>query len=84
MNNGRDCEHGRQVGKCDSCDLIEAENDIERLKESIRRLSASNAMLQNKLYAIEIDFDECLCEIPKTQKLDKFVGTLIVCLKDLT
>jgi hypothetical protein len=32
MNNGRDCVHGRQVGKCDSCDLANAEAQISRLE----------------------------------------------------
>lgn len=32
MNNGRDCAHGRQVGKCDTCDLIEAEQRIMELE----------------------------------------------------
>lgn len=36
MNNGRDCAHGRQVGKCDTCDLIEAEKEIESLKSYLR------------------------------------------------
>ena len=31
MNNGRDCDHGRRFGNCDSCDLIQAENTIVRL-----------------------------------------------------
>lgn len=32
MNNGRDCPHGRQVGKCDTCDLITAELELEKVK----------------------------------------------------
>lgn len=32
MNNGRDCVHGRQVGKCDSCDLANAEAQIIQLE----------------------------------------------------
>lgn len=38
MNNGRDCAHGRQVGKCDTCDLIEAEKEIEALKAQVEQL----------------------------------------------
>lgn len=38
MNNGRDCPHGRQVGKCDTCDLIEAEKEIEALKAQVEQL----------------------------------------------
>ena len=32
MNNGRDCEHGRQLGKFYVCDLVEAENRIAELE----------------------------------------------------
>lgn len=35
MNNGRDCPHGRQVGKCDTCDLIEVEKEIDALKAQV-------------------------------------------------
>ncbi len=38
MNNGRDCLHGRQVGKCDTCDLIKAEKEIEVLKTQVEQL----------------------------------------------
>jgi len=31
VNNGRDCPHGRQVGKCDTCDLIKAELELEKV-----------------------------------------------------
>ena len=31
MNNGRDCPHGRQVGKCDTCDLIRTELELEKV-----------------------------------------------------
>lgn len=39
MNNGRDCPHGRQVGKCDTCDLIEAEKEIDELKAQVEQKS---------------------------------------------
>lgn len=38
MNNGRDCPHGRKAGKSDTCDLIEAEKEIEALKAQVERL----------------------------------------------
>lgn len=38
MNNGRDCVHGRQVGKCDTCDLIDAEQRILELEAEIEQL----------------------------------------------
>lgn len=31
MNNGRDCPHGRQVGKCDTCDLIKTELELQQV-----------------------------------------------------
>jgi len=30
--NARDCEHGRQRGKCPECDLMEAEKQIAKLE----------------------------------------------------
>jgi hypothetical protein len=35
----RDCPHGRQWGKCDTCDLIEANATIERLREALRLIA---------------------------------------------
>ena len=46
MNNGRDCAHGRQVGKCDTCDLIDAEQRILELEaqvEQLRKLAKEEA-----------------------------------------
>lgn len=33
MTDQRDCKHGRQLGKCDSCDLEEAERTIAHLRQ---------------------------------------------------
>ena len=38
MNNGRDCVHGRQVGKCDTCNLIDAEQRILELEAQVEQL----------------------------------------------
>lgn len=38
MNNGRDCAHGRQVGKFDTCDLIDAEQRILELEAQVEQL----------------------------------------------
>ena len=38
MNNGRDCVHGRQVGKCDTCELIDAEQRIMELEAEVEAL----------------------------------------------
>jgi len=40
MNNGRDCPHGRQVGKCDTCDLIKTELGLEKVTSERDALAA--------------------------------------------
>lgn len=45
MNNGRDCPHGRQVGKCDTCDLITAELELEKVTAERDALAAELADL---------------------------------------
>lgn len=40
MNNGRDCPHGRQVGKCDTCDLITTELELEKVTAERDALAA--------------------------------------------
>ena len=44
MTNKRDCEHGSQIGKCDTCDLFEAYNEIESLRT---QLAKANEQLQS-------------------------------------
>lgn len=39
MNNGRDCPHGRQVGKCDTCDLIAAELELQKVSAELKERS---------------------------------------------
>lgn len=76
MNNGRDCPHGRQVGKCDTCDLIEAEKEIEALKAQVEQLKdalqaalvnspnpLSRALIKNIELALELTPAQCLAEI---------------------
>jgi len=46
MNNGRDCVHGRQVGKCDTCDLIEAEKRINELEQENAALKSQVEQLR--------------------------------------
>lgn len=49
MNNGRDCEHGRRVGNCDSCDLVQAENRIAELEAERDALATENANLKSDI-----------------------------------
>ena len=37
MTNKRDCEHGSQIGKCDTCDLFEAYDEIESLRTQLAK-----------------------------------------------
>ena len=46
MNNGRDCVHGRQVGKCDTCNLIDAEQRILELEAQVEQLRAAGNALR--------------------------------------
>lgn len=48
MNNGRDCAHGRQVGKCDTCDLIDAEQRILELEAQVEQLNALIIKMQER------------------------------------
>lgn len=48
----RDCPHGRQKGKCDSCDLEQAEKTIEQQQQRIAELEiAIKQSLGNIEYA---------------------------------
>ena len=56
MHNGRDCAHGRQVGKCDTCDLIDAEQrilELEAQNEQFRDLLIR--AVKGEQYIIESD-----------------------------
>jgi len=35
---GRDCEHGRQIGKCSDCELQEAYGEISNLEQQVKEL----------------------------------------------
>ena len=52
MNNGRDCPHGRQVGKCDTCDLITAELQLEKVTAERDALAAQVEVLRGKSKAL--------------------------------
>lgn len=52
MHNGRDCAHGRQVGKCDTCDLIDSEQRILELEAQIEQLREVLRYADNKLYIL--------------------------------
>lgn len=52
MNNGRDCKHGRQVGKCDSCELELAEKQITELEAERDALAAQVHAIKSAWVAI--------------------------------
>lgn len=39
MNNGRDCEHGRQVGKCADCEVIELEKKMKQASSQAQQIA---------------------------------------------
>ena len=57
--NTRDCEHGRQVGKCADCDVIELEAENQQLRNQNTELDAACAMLE----ALNAELVEALREI---------------------
>ena len=58
MNNGRDCAHGRQVGKCDTCDLIDAEQRILELESQVEQLRDSEAYFKNGMAELQDYIDK--------------------------
>lgn len=67
MNNGRDCPHGRQFGKCDTCDLITAELELEKVKTERSALAAQVEALLDCLCSIQ---QQCIGEITMSYQLD--------------
>lgn len=47
--NKRDCEHGRQRGKCETCDLIELEEENQKLRAEVERLEKILRRYQSEL-----------------------------------
>ena len=78
MHNGRDCARGRQVSKCDTCDLIDAEQRILELEDNVELLLQA-LLMQCKDVNPEIpmpDFmriGECLAEIKAQAGRDGFI-----------
>lgn len=68
----RDCEHGRQVGKCETCDLFEAYDEIETLRtqlakanERVRELKGFYATYEREFKAVAkwaISMQNDICE----------------------
>lgn len=42
----RDCKHGRQKGKCDSCDLEQAVDFIQQQQQRISELERQNSLMR--------------------------------------
>lgn len=64
MNNGRDCLHGRQVGKCDTCDLIVAELELQKVTAEREALAAQLVMIRKIFRDESLSTSETLRKIP--------------------
>lgn len=68
MNNNRDCEHGRQTGKCADCDLATLEHQLAEITAERDQLAAQVEMLQSfisqqaipNLLVLSDDYPQCL------------------------
>jgi len=65
----RDCEHGRQVGKCETCDLFEAYNDIEQLREQLAKANERVKELEKESLAFRSILDQSNRFHPNTDKM---------------
>ena len=68
MNNGRDCEHGSQLGKCYICDLVEAENRIAELEKTLAAVPRYHSDGYSDYvctYCLSDDVHEDDCAAPK-------------------
>lgn len=55
--NARDCPHGRQWGKCDTCDMLEALAELNTLRaenERLRRIEAAAKVLRQDAGAANV------------------------------
>ena len=60
---GRDCVHGRQFGKCDTCDLTEEQAENTELRAKLQaaeaenqRLREENMMLKGHINSLKVGF----------------------------
>lgn len=66
MNNGRDCPHGRQVGKCDTCDLIVAELELQKVTAERNALAAQVEKLKERNRKLDVDLLRALFYAPSS------------------
>lgn len=80
MNNGRDCAHGRQVGKCDTCDLIDAEKRINELEQENATLTKLLKKVNNQAEHFERQWylrgDELEALTVQVEQLREFILTV--------
>lgn len=65
----RDCPHGRQKGKCDSCDLEQAEKIIEQQQQRIVELERKLQLEEELHHVAESGFTELFTTIEQQQEL---------------
>lgn len=67
MSNGRDCPHGRQVGKCDTCDLIAAEIELQKVTTERDALAVQVEALRREIQSAADWFSAYWPELNKAQ-----------------
>ena len=71
----RDCPHGHQLGKCDTCDLIVAERHIAVLAQRIAELEGDQTIPYESMLA---DLRGQLCDLQATIKALREEATKMV------
>lgn len=64
----RDCPHGRQKGKCDSCDLEQAEKIIEQQQKRITELERKLQLEEELHHTTESGYTELFATIKQQQQ----------------
>ena len=77
MTNKRDCEHGSQIGKCDTCDLFEAYDEIETLRTQLAKANERVRELKVQLKRlIDYEADQALLPEASSQGTRKLVNDI--------
>lgn len=79
----RDCPHGRQKGKCDSCDLEQAEKIIEQQQQRIEELERKLRLEEELYHVTESGYTELFATIEQQQEQIAELETTVERLRDV-